>query len=153
THAHIDHSGYLPRLVRGGFRGPVHATAATAELARIMLLDSAKIQEEDAAFANKQRYSRHDPALPLYTAADAEAAIRLLQPHPYNSPIALSPDLSYLMRDAGHILGSATLELNVQSDGRTQRLVFSGDLGRYNAPILKDPAPVPEADYLLIEST
>lgn len=153
THAHIDHTGYLPRLVREGFRGPVHATSATTDLARIMLLDAARIQEEDAEFANKKNYSRHDPALPLYTEADAEEALKLFQSHPYGTPFALSPDLSCLMRDAGHILGSATLELHLDEGAQTMKLVFSGDLGRSNAPILNDPVTIPEADYLFVEST
>lgn len=153
THAHIDHSGYLPCLVRDGFSGTVHATTATTELAHILLPDSAHIQEEDARFARKKGYSRHDPALPLYTVADAQAALKPFQSHSYNTSIPLGPAFSFVMRDAGHILGSATVELRIQSEAQPTTMVFSGDLGRYNAPILNDPAPVYEADYLLIEST
>ncbi len=159
THAHIDHSGYLPCLARDGFSGPIHTTSATMDLAHIMLPDSAHIQEEDAAFANKHGFSKHETVLPLYTVADAQATLKLFKSHPYNTEIPLSPNLSFLMRDAGHILGSATLEVRLSEPGqagqarRATRVVFSGDLGRYNAPILKDPDPVYETDYLLIEST
>lgn len=153
THAHIDHSGYLPRLVHAGFHGPIHATSGTTDLAKVMLPDAAHIQEEDARFANKKRFSRHDPALPLYTVADAEATLKLFKSHPYDQAIPLREGFSFRMRDAGHILGSATVELDLTTDGHAMKIVFSGDLGRYNAPILNDPAPVWETDYLLIEST
>ncbi|MBI3655735.1 MAG: MBL fold metallo-hydrolase [Acidobacteria bacterium] len=153
THAHIDHCGHLPRLVLQGYEGPVHATSATADLVPIMLLDSAKIQMEDAAFANKKRFTRHAPALPLYSIADAEKAIERLRPHGYENEVKLNAELSFVMRDAGHILGSATLEIRLATESRGMSLIFSGDLGRYNTPILRDPVPITEADYLVIEST
>ncbi len=152
SHAHIDHSGALPLLVRRGFRAPIHCTEATAELLRVLLLDSAHLQEEEAAFANRHRTSKHAPAMPLYTTADAEAALGLVVPHAYGSPVDLGDELAVTFRPAGHILGSATVTLTCgRRDRRT--LVFSGDLGRYGRPILHDPEPVPEADLLLVEST
>jgi metallo-beta-lactamase family protein len=149
SHAHVDHSGYLPVLVRNGFRGPVHCTPATEELLGIMLRDAAKLQEEEAAAANRYRYSKHAPALPLYTTEDAERALGLTVPCPYGEPFAPARGVRGLFRRAGHILGSATVELDL--GGRT--LVFSGDLGRWDRPILRDPELVPAADVLLVEST
>jgi metallo-beta-lactamase family protein len=152
THAHIDHSGYLPLLVRQGFRGPVYGTAATAELLRPLLTDAAHLQEEEADRANRHGYSKHRPALPLYTAADAQAALALLQARPYGTPFPVSDGVRAVLRPAGHILGSATVE--VQCDGgQALRLVDSGDLGRYGRPVLRDPATVAAADVLLLEST
>ncbi|MBV6491032.1 MAG: Ribonuclease [Fimbriimonadaceae bacterium] len=150
SHAHLDHSGLLPVLVRQGFSGPIHCTAATADLAAIVLRDAGHLQEEDAARANRHGYSRHQPALPLYTLEEAEAVLPLFRPHPYGEPFEVVPGMSALFRRAGHILGSATIDLDL---GTTGRLVFSGDLGRWDRPILKDPEPVPEADVLLVEST
>ena len=149
SHAHIDHSGYLPVLVRKGFRGPVFCTSGTADLLRVLLLDAAKLQEEEAAAANRYGYSRHHPALPLYTTEDAERAIALAMPRRYGEPFQVAHGVETLFRRAGHILGSATVELRL----RGTRLVFSGDLGRWDRPILRDPELVPEADVLLIEST
>jgi metallo-beta-lactamase family protein len=152
THAHIDHSGMLPALVRDGFKGSIWTTPVTAELCEISLLDSAHLQEEDARFANKMKFSKHKPALPLFTTADAEKAIERLRAVAYETPRAISGDVSVRFLDAGHILGSAIVE----TTGRGQaplRIVFSGDLGRYDALILRDPTPVEDADYLLIEST
>ncbi|HJQ83433.1 MAG TPA: MBL fold metallo-hydrolase [Candidatus Binatia bacterium] len=149
SHAHVDHSGWLPVLVRRGFRGAVHCTAATADLLQILLLDAAKLQEEEAAAANRYRYGRHDPALPLYTAADAEAALRLLVTHPYGEPFPVADGVAATFHRAGHILGSATVELAV---GR-ERLLFTGDLGRAGRPILRDPDPAVAADTVLVEST
>jgi metallo-beta-lactamase family protein len=149
SHAHIDHSGYLPVLVRNGFAGPIFCTSGTADLLRVLLLDAAKLQEEEAAAANRFGYARHRPALPLYTGEDAEQALRLVTPCPYDSPFPVTDDASAIFRRAGHILGSATIELRLAET----RLVFSGDLGRWNRPILRDPEPVPEADVVLIEST
>ena len=149
SHAHIDHSGALPLLARAGFRGPIHCTAGTQSLLGVMLRDSAHLQEEEAGFANRHGYSKHHPALPLYTTNDAEAALRLARAHRYDEPFDLEAVGTAVFRRAGHILGSATVEVAV--DGC--RLVFSGDLGRWNRPILRDPEPVPEADVLLLEST
>jgi metallo-beta-lactamase family protein len=154
THAHIDHSGYLPRLVRDGFHGTVHATTGTADLLQIMLPDSARIQEEDAEYANKKEFSKHKPALPLYNEADARAALRLVKAVNYNQEVRVSKFLSVRFIPAGHILGSGFIQAEVREpDHEPFTILFSGDLGRYNEPILHDPSAVPEADYLLIEST
>jgi metallo-beta-lactamase family protein len=152
SHAHIDHSGALPLLVRRGFRGPILCTPATAALLEVLLLDAAHLQEEDAEFANRHRTSKHAPALPLYTTEDARAALTRLDPRPYGTPFAIGDEFEACFRRAGHILGSASIALTCgHRDRRT--LVFSGDLGRFGRPILRDPEPVPEADVLLIEST
>lgn len=154
SHGHLDHCGYLPLLARQGFAGPVHCTPATAELATIVLRDAAHLQQEDAEDANKGGYSRHSPALPLYTIEDAEQALTLLQVHGYGERFRVSPSATALFRRAGHILGSASIDLEL-ADGTHAplRLVFSGDLGRWERPILRDPEFVPEADVLLVEST
>ena len=149
THAHLDHSGYLPRLVRDGFSGTVHATAATREVAALILRDSAFLQEKDAEFANRKGFSRHSPALPLYRAADAERAIRAIRTARWHQDIALPGGAQLLFRRAGHILGAASAQLDIGG----QRFVFSGDLGRYNDPVMHDPEPVPRADVIVIEST
>ena len=153
THAHIDHSGMLPALVREGFNGKIWTTPVTAELCEISLLDAAHLQEEDARFANKMKFSKHEPALPLFTKEDAERVVPHLRPIDYNQEAGLSDGTQIQFRDAGHILGSATIEVNTQNSGKPLRLVFSGDLGRYDALILRDPEPVQQADYLLVEST
>jgi len=152
SHAHLDHSGALPLLVREGFRGPIYCTPGTAALLRIMLLDAAHLQQEDAARANRYGYSKHRPALPLYTTEDAEAGLRLVKAVPYGDRLQVADRISTTFRRAGHILGSATVELAVAGRSAAQ-LVFSGDLGRWGRPILRDPDPVREADVLLIEST
>jgi metallo-beta-lactamase family protein len=148
THAHLDHSGYLPVLVRDGFAGPVFATAATCELARILLLDSAHLQEEEAEFANRAGYSKHHPALPLYTRADAEGALERLRPVRWVDTAQVA-GFRLLFRRAGHIPGAATVEVQ----DRQTTLVFSGDLGRPLDPLMHAPAPVKRADYLVLEST
>ncbi|MBM3789006.1 MAG: MBL fold metallo-hydrolase [Acidobacteria bacterium] len=153
THAHIDHIGMLPRLVRDGFEGPVWATPVTAELARLTLSDAAHLQEEDARFANKKGFSKHKPALPLYTMEDAERAIEKIRPLEYNEPVELSAGARVRFRDAGHILGSASVDAEIAWNGRRTRMIFSGDLGRYDTIILRDPAPGEGADYVVIEST
>jgi metallo-beta-lactamase family protein len=154
THAHIDHSGYLPRLVRDGFTGPVFATAATVDLLKILLPDSAKLQEEDAEYANRKGFSNHSPALPLYTEQDAARAIKQLHKVSYNNELRLNKFVTARFFPAGHILGSSFIEVNITEPDRPPiKIVFSGDLGRYDEPILNDPAPESEADYLLVEST
>jgi metallo-beta-lactamase family protein len=153
THAHVDHVGGLPLLVRDGFRGPVWCTPATRELAEITLLDSAHLQEEDARYANKRGFSKHKPALPLYTTEDAERAIRQLRTVAYGATTRLGPDAEFRFLDAGHILGSGIVMAQFSSGSRTVRIAFSGDLGRYQAVILRDPASVESADYLVVEST
>lgn len=153
THAHIDHAGYLPRLVRDGFRGTVYTTIATADLCQVMLPDSAHLQEEDAHYANKKGFTRHAPAEPLYSVDDALKALTYFKPIPYGKTIPLSEDLTLTFRDAGHILGSAFADLRLKFNGTERRLLFSGDLGRPNQPILRDPHTVFGADYLILEST
>ncbi len=153
THAHIDHTGYLPRLVREGYTGPVYATPATIDLLRILLPDSARLQMEDADYANRKGFSKHHPALPLYTEADAMAALRLLRPISYRQTFTLSDQLSLRLLDAGHILGSSFASFRVSLGNDFSTVVFSGDVGRYNEPIIRDPAPLEEADYLVMEST
>lgn len=154
THAHIDHTGYLPRLVRDGFKGPVYATSATADLLKILLPDSARLQEEDAEYANRKGFSKHSPALPLYTEQDANAALKLVQKVAYQEDVRLNKSLAARFIPAGHILGSSFIEVQVTEHDRDPvKVVFSGDLGRYDEPILNDPAPETDADYLLIEST
>lgn len=154
THAHIDHSGYLPKLVRDGFDGPVYATPATVELSRIMLPDSARLQEEDANYINKVGASKHKPALPLYNERDATEALRHLESVNYHKRIQLTKKLAFEFVTAGHILGSSFVVFDFESnDGRRKRMIMTGDLGRYNEPIINDPANVDEADYIVVEST
>lgn len=150
THAHLDHVGYLPRLVAQGFRGRVFCTPGTLDLARLVLTDSAHLQEEDARQANRDLYSRHHPALPLYTVADAWRAISQLQPLGYDRPVTVVPGVEISFVPMGHLLGAAAVQMTL-TGGR--RVVFGGDLGRYNRPVLQDPRPVPAADVLLVEST
>jgi metallo-beta-lactamase family protein len=153
THAHIDHTGYLPKLVSSGFRGPILANAATRELCQLLLRDSAHLQEEDALYAAKKGFSRHKPPLPLYTVEEAEEALGRFQDIPRKGSYRISPEFSVRLYDAGHILGSTIIELEIAENGKTTVVVFTGDLGRYNQPILKDPEPVRRADYLVCEST
>jgi metallo-beta-lactamase family protein len=153
THAHIDHSGYLPRLVRDGFRGAVHATQATADLLRILLPDSGRLQEEEAEYHNRGGTSRHAPALPLYTEEDGVRAAARVTGVGYGEPLKLTEAVSVSFARAGHILGSATVSIPVTTGRGRRRLVFSGDVGRYDAPILPDPAPIGDADYVVVEST
>lgn len=149
THAHLDHSGYLPKLVRDGFGGVAHCTAATADLCEILLKDSAQIAEKDAEYANRKGFSKHTPALPLYTVRDAERALKHLKPTPFNAEFEIARDCGLTFRRAGHILGAATAEIKI--GGKT--LVFSGDLGRYDDPVMPDPDPVEHADYVIVEAT
>lgn len=153
THAHIDHTGYLPRLARSGFRGPIYANLATRELCDLLLPDSAHLQEEDAQYAAKKGYSSHKPPLPLYTVAEAQAALAQFRDIPSNDAFTISPQFSVLPHDAGHILGATWLELTISEGGKKMLVVFSGDIGRYDQPILKDPESPTRADILLCEST
>ncbi len=153
THAHLDHTGYLPRLARDGFRGPIFSNAATRELCSILLPDSAHLQEEDAEHAAAHGYSKHSPPLPLYTMEETEAALKRFQEIPRSEPFTISPQFSVQPHDAGHILGSSSLELTITENGKSTVVLFSGDIGRYDQPILKDPEPPPRCDYLLCEST
>ena len=154
THAHIDHSGKLPLLAKNGFSGPIYATEATADLCRIMLMDSAHIQEFEAEWKNrKAKRSGRPPVTPLYDSDDAGAAINLLRPCQYNTFIPVSENLEIRFTDIGHLLGSAAIEIRITENGITKTLVCSGDVGNTNQPILNDPSPVKEADYLILEST
>jgi metallo-beta-lactamase family protein len=148
THAHLDHSGYLPLLVRRGFRGPIYCTEATLELCRLLLPDSGHLLEEDAAYLNRHRLSRHDPALPLYTQEDAERALKQFAAQPWDREFRTA-EFSASFRPAGHLLGAAVVE--IEHSGR--RIVFSGDLGRSTDPVLMPPASMEGADCLLVEST
>ena len=151
THAHVDHIGYLPRLCRDGFAGPVLCTERTADLAAIVLPDSGHLQEEDAARANRGGWSKHRPALPLYTEADARATLRRLRVVPFDISTAVTGDLTATLRPAGHILGSATAALDLGRGAR--RVLFSGDLGRPHHPLLVAPDPPDGADVVVMEST
>lgn len=154
SHAHIDHCGNLPNLVDDGFSGPIYATRATVDLATIMMADSGRIQEADAEFVNKKKHARGEaPIEPLYTEADAEAAAKLFQGVEYGAPFEPIPGVIARFVEAGHILGSAAISLEIEERGRKIRFWFSGDIGRYKLPLLRDPV-LPEAvDYLLMEST
>jgi len=152
THAHIDHSGWLPRLVGQGFKGPIFCTGGTADLCKLVLPDAAHLQEEDAKFANKRGFSKHSPALPLYTEADAAEALTRFRPQPFNQKISILSGLEVEFINAGHLLGSSYILLTRQ-DKSGGRILFGGDLGRYSRPILPDPSPGVAADVLLLEST
>ncbi len=149
SHAHLDHTGYLPRLMREGFRGPVYCSEATLDLCRLLLLDSAHLQEADADYLNRHRLSKHDPALPLYTVADAQRVIAALRPVAWHVATQLPGGLRFQLARAGHILGAASVQVAYPG----WKLVFSGDLGRYDDPLMPPPEPVQEADYLVVEST
>lgn len=149
THAHLDHSGYLPRLVKQGFRGKIYSTSATRDVAELILKDSGHLQEKDADFLNRHKLTKHAPALPLYDARDAENALGHFSRVEFDQTITILDDLRFRFRYAGHILGAA----NVQVDWAGKRVVFSGDIGRYNHPLMPDPVTPEEADYVVVEST
>jgi metallo-beta-lactamase family protein len=148
THAHIDHSGYLPRLIRDGFKGPVFCTPPTQALCAILLPDSGHLHEEDARYANRKRFSKHDPALPLYTEADAELALRHLRPQPFGEELRVG-ELTVRFVPAGHILGAASVELR----GEAGAILFSGDLGRSDDLLMRPPEPPGAVDWIVVEST
>ena len=157
THAHIDHCGLLPKLVRDGFRGKIYCTAATSDIAEIMLLDAAKLQEEDAAFKTR-RHEREGrkgpfPEVPLYTVDDAKAALPLFSPVRYGEAIQIGDDIKATFYDAGHVLGASMITVSVTQAEEERTILFSGDVGRWNRPILRDPTIFTEADYVLVEST
>ena len=157
THAHIDHSGLLPRLTALGFRGPIYTTRATCDLLEVMLPDAAHIQEKDAEYENRRRFrsNRRSAAevAPLYTVTQANECLRRLQPVDYDTEVTPHPAVRCKFRDAGHILGSAIIELWTEVAGRQRKIVFSGDLGQPARPIVRDPTPIADADWLLVEST
>jgi metallo-beta-lactamase family protein len=155
SHAHIDHSGLLPRLVRKGFNGPIYATSGTAALCQIMLLDSAFIQEKDLKLLNERRIRQGRPTLELlYSVEDAEKTLSLFKPIPYDMPVSLNNgEVEFTLTDTGHLLGSAAVHLNIDNGGAYLRLTFTGDIGRPGDNILRSPAPFPQADYIICEST
>ena len=154
THAHIDHSGRIPKLVKDGFRGKIFCTKSTYDLCKIMLIDSANIQESDVKWENKKRQrAGRKLAEPLYTIKDAEDSLKYFEPYFYNQNIIINDDITLKFRDAGHILGSSILELWLTEEGETNKLVFSGDLGMPDRPIIRDPEFIDDADYLILEST
>ena len=154
THAHIDHTGQLPLLVRNGFRGRIYATKPTTQLCSIMLRDSAHIQEFEAEWKNrKAKRAGAEPVEPMYTVQDAEAAMQLFRGMEYNTKIELAPGLVIRFIDVGHLLGSSSIEIWVTESGTTTKLVFSGDIGNQHQPIIKDPTTIQDADYVFMEST
>ncbi|MBI3549137.1 MAG: MBL fold metallo-hydrolase [Elusimicrobia bacterium] len=153
THAHLDHTGWLPRMVHLGFKGKIYATAGTRDVAEIILKDSAHLQEEEAEFRNKKGISSHGKALPLYTVEDVEQTMPLFQTVEYGAWTQVSPSISFRMVDVGHILGSAAVEFKLVDGGRTVRVLASGDVGRYDMPLHPDPEDAPPCDALLLEST
>jgi metallo-beta-lactamase family protein len=154
SHAHIDHCGLIPRLVSEGFEGQIFCTAATMDLARILLMDSAKIQMQDVEYSNKHRARKGLPLLDaLYTEDDAMEAMRLFKIVDYHEEYAITPRLKFQFTDAGHVLGSAAVHITVLEDGKETHITFSGDVGRYGDLLLKNPQPFPQADYILLEST
>jgi metallo-beta-lactamase family protein len=153
THAHIDHTGFLPAIVRDGFSGPIYCTKSTFDLLKILLPDSAHLQEEDAAWANRKGFSKHKPAKPLYTVEDAKRVPPLCIPVNYNDSIEITTNTRAKYRDAGHIIGSAFVDIKTWVGNRSRKIIFSGDLGRPNRPILRDPSQAFNADYLVLEST
>jgi len=153
THAHLDHTGYLPRLVRDGFQGPIYADAATIELCNLLLPDSAHLQEEDAENAGRHGYSKHAQPLPLYTQGEVVPVLKAMREIPRAALFTISPQFTVRPHDAGHILGSSSLELTITENGKKTVVLFSGDVGRYDQPILNDPEKPPACDVLLCEST
>jgi len=153
THAHLDHTGYLPRMGRHGYSGPVYGTDATEELTRLILFDSAKNQQRDAEYANRKGFSKHKPALPLYNGRDVERVMRQFRRRRRGEWFSPAEPIWMRYHDAGHLLGSNLIETEIRSADPPLRIVFSGDVGRYNAPLYHDPAPPPPCDYLICEST
>jgi metallo-beta-lactamase family protein len=154
THAHIDHTGYLPQLVKQGFSGPVFASPPTKALLDIMLPDAGRLQEEEARFVNQAGYSRHKPALALFTEEDARRALPLVRRASFGDAVEIAPGFSFTFHRVGHIIGAAFIVIDTKTPGGGKtRIVFSGDVGRKNVPILKDPEPISGADYVLLEST
>lgn len=154
SHAHIDHSGNFPNLIKNGYRGPIYATQVTCDLADLMLRDSGHIQEADAEYINKKRAKRHQPPIdPLYTIRDASLVKMQMKPTPYDQGLEILPGVKLTLVEAGHILGSASIVLDIKEKGRQYRLWFSGDIGRYRMPLIRDPQLPSDTDYLIMEST
>jgi metallo-beta-lactamase family protein len=153
THAHIDHIGYLPRFLKGKFGGPLWSTKGTARLAAVLLPDSGRLQEEEAAYHNKRGTSKHTPALPLYTGDDAERAAQRFRGVDYGEKVDLGQGATAIFAPAGHILGSAVIHVEIANGAASKRILFSGDVGRWDAPIMPDPSPIGAADYVVMEST
>jgi len=157
THAHLDHCGLLPKLVKDGFSGPIYCTGATTEIAKIIMLDSARLQEEDAEYKRKRhekegRKGPH-PVVPLYTIEDVEATLPLFKKVRYQKPVEIAEGITATFCEAGHVLGSAVIHICIRKNGETRSVLFSGDIGRPDRPIVRDPAEIDEADYILVEST
>lgn len=153
THAHLDHSGYLPKLVRSGFRVAIYCTPPTKDLTEVILRDSAKLQEEDARFADESRHSKHFPAEPLYTTEDVEWTLDFFRTHPLNEWLKLTKDLSFRFVRSGHILGSAFVQISYSENGESKILTFTGDLGSGRSQVIREPEHILETDYLVCEST
>jgi metallo-beta-lactamase family protein len=153
THTHIDHIGRVPRLVRQGFRGTIFCTPPTRALAEVLLEDAARLQQEDADYFNRKGLTKHKPALPLFTDADVQASLPLFETVPLGELRALGTGFAFAFRDAGHLLGAASVDLRIPEGRREMRVLFSGDVGRFDAVLAKDPEPAPDADYLVVEST
>ena len=153
THAHLDHVGYLPRLVADGYRGPIHATPATRKLAALILEDSARNQERDAEYANRKGYSKHKPALPLYNAKDVRRTLKQFQTCQRGEWLEVHGPIHVRLHDAGHLLGSNMIEMEIREQADPIKILFSGDVGRYDAPLYHDPQPPTQCDYLVCEST
>ena len=154
THAHIDHCGLIPKLYKQGFEGKIYATSATIDLCKIMLEDSANIQEKNIEEENKRRKQQHlPPRFPMYTVQEAIDCMKLFTPVEYTKTIILNENIEARFQDAGHIMGSASIELFVTENGKKKKLVFSGDIGQRDTPIIEDPTTIQEADYLFMEST
>lgn len=155
THTHLDHIGRIPRLVKNGFKGPIFCTPPTVELAEVLLKDAAHLQMEDAEYLNRKGLTSHKPALPLFDDQDVDRALRLFVSVPLGKEHLAAPGISFTFREAGHLLGASSVDLTVEDaeSGTTRRILFSGDVGRYDAVLAKDPAPCPDADYIVMEST
>jgi metallo-beta-lactamase family protein len=153
THTHLDHVGRVPCVVKRGFRGPIYCTPPTKDLAEILLLDAAHLQKEDAGYLNRKGLTKHEPALPLFDEADVQGAMELFRPVPLGRPQEVNHAFSFTYRDAGHLLGAASASVTARENGQETAVLFSGDVGRFDAVLTKDPEPAPDADYLVVEST
>ncbi|MBK5257469.1 MAG: MBL fold metallo-hydrolase, partial [Vicinamibacteria bacterium] len=154
THTHLDHIGRIPRLVKNGFAGPIFCTPPTVELAEVLLKDAAHLQMEDAEYLNRKGRTSHKPALPLFDDKDVERALKLFVPVPVGQSHIAAPGISFTFREAGHLLGAGSIDMTVDDgSGQSRRILFSGDVGRYNAVLAPDPDPCPDVDYVVVEST